>query len=86
MPRSTKLVTISLPPDLLKKAERVAEEEHRTKSELLREALRAYIASRHWDQIREWGDRTAKEYSIKTESDVERIIQEYRREKRAWEK
>ncbi len=86
MSRSTKLVTISLPPDLLKKAERVAEEEHRTKSELLREALRAYITSRQWDQIREWGDRTAKEYSIKTESDVDRIIQEYRREKRVWKK
>jgi metal-responsive CopG/Arc/MetJ family transcriptional regulator len=86
MSRSTKLVTISLPPDLLRNAERAAKEEHRTKSELLREALRTYIASRQWAQIREWGDRTAKEYSIKSEADVEKIIQEYRREKRAWKK
>lgn len=38
-----KLITISLPPGLLKEAERVAEQENRTKSELLREALRFYI-------------------------------------------
>lgn len=86
MPRSTKLVTVSLPPDLLKNAERVAKEEHRTKSELVREALRTYIASRQWTQIRKWGDRSAKEFSIKSEADVERIIREYRREKRGWKK
>ena len=38
-----KLITISLPPPLLKKTEEVAKEENRTKSELLREALRFYI-------------------------------------------
>jgi metal-responsive CopG/Arc/MetJ family transcriptional regulator len=38
-----KLITISLSPQLLKKAEQVAEQENRTKSELLREALRFYI-------------------------------------------
>lgn len=41
-----KLVTISLPPPLLKKAEEVAREENRTKSELLREALRFYVETR----------------------------------------
>ncbi len=41
-----KLVTISLPPPLLKKAEQVAREENRTKSELLREALRFYVETR----------------------------------------
>ena len=40
---SRKLITISLPPQLLKKAEEIAEQENRTKSELLREALRFYI-------------------------------------------
>jgi len=38
-----KLITISLPPALLRKAEAVAEEENRTKSELVREALRFYV-------------------------------------------
>lgn len=41
-----KLVTISLPPPLLKKTEQVARQENRTKSELLREALRFYVETR----------------------------------------
>ncbi len=41
-----KLITISLPPPLLKQAEVVAREEHRTKSELVREALRFYVETR----------------------------------------
>jgi metal-responsive CopG/Arc/MetJ family transcriptional regulator len=41
-----KLMTISLPPPLLKKAEEVAQEENRTKSELLREALRFYVETK----------------------------------------
>ena len=44
--RSRRLVTISLPPPLLKEAERVAKEEHRNMSELFREALRFYIETR----------------------------------------
>lgn len=49
-----KLVTISIPPELLKKAERVAQEEHRSKSELLREALRFYIDT---SAVRKQGSR-----------------------------
>ena len=44
--RSRKLVTISLPPPLLKEAEKVAKEEYRNMSELFREALRFYIETR----------------------------------------
>lgn len=41
-----KLITISVPPALLRQAEAVAKEEHRTKSELLREALRFYVETK----------------------------------------
>lgn len=41
-----RLITVSLPPPLLKQAEAVAREEHRTKSELVREALRFYVETR----------------------------------------
>lgn len=41
-----KLITISLPPPLLRQAEAVAREENRTKSELVREALRLYVETR----------------------------------------
>lgn len=41
--RRTKTWTISLPPELSALAERIAQAEHRTKSELVREALRRYV-------------------------------------------
>ena len=41
-----KLITISVPPPLLKRAEQIAREENRTKSELFREALRFYVDTR----------------------------------------
>lgn len=42
MPKSAK-VTISLPEDLLRKADAAGAREHRTRSELVREALRWYL-------------------------------------------
>jgi metal-responsive CopG/Arc/MetJ family transcriptional regulator len=42
--RIAQTVCITLPPDLLKKAQKVAAREHRTMSELFREALRHYLA------------------------------------------
>jgi len=44
--RATALLTVSLPPSLARQVEKVSEEEARTKSELLREALRLYIDTR----------------------------------------
>jgi len=40
-------MTISLPPAMVKEFERVRKAESRTRSELVREALRAYFASRY---------------------------------------
>lgn len=44
--RSTAVVTVSLPAELASRADEVAKEESRTRSELLREALRLYIDTR----------------------------------------
>jgi len=41
--RIAKTICITLPPDLLKKAQKLAAREHRTMSELFREALRHYM-------------------------------------------
>jgi predicted transcriptional regulator len=40
------VITISVPPEMLDELERVRKEEHRTRSELMREALRVYFSSR----------------------------------------
>src|ERR1700687_2127895 len=45
--RTTDTMTISLPPAMLKQMAKVQREEHRTRSELLREAWRQYFESRY---------------------------------------
>lgn len=43
MPRNTATFSVSLPPEMAEELERVRRSEHRTRSELVREALRTYI-------------------------------------------
>lgn len=43
MKRKTSLVTVSLPPQMLKESEKVALDKNMTRSELLRTALRRYL-------------------------------------------
>ncbi len=45
--RTTDIMTISLPPAMVKQMEKVQRKEHRTRSELLREAWRQYFESRY---------------------------------------
>jgi predicted transcriptional regulator len=81
--RTAKTISITLPPDLLLKAQELAEREHRTMSELFREALRCYLQTdAEWKALllRTWAAGEARE--IKSEQDVERLADEYRQTKR----
>lgn len=65
--RTTKIWNISLPPDMSKAAEEAATEESRTKSELVREALRQYLWARRWRELRAYGERTARHAGFREE-------------------
>ncbi len=77
--RTTKVTSLSLPPKLLREAERLARREGRTKSELLREALRRYMADSRWRDLQEFGRVQTHRLGL-NESDVEPLIAEYRTE------
>ena len=72
--RTTKPITISLPLDLLHEAQRLAREESRTRTDLIRDALRQYLASRRWQRLRQWGAETAERLGLKTEADLQRLL------------
>jgi AbrB family looped-hinge helix DNA binding protein len=63
----------------LQEAEKIAKEENCTRSELIREALRHYIAERELRRLQRYGMKKAKEFGLK-EEDVQRLIDEYRAE------
>ena len=73
MARVTKTVTLSLPREMVDKIEELMKEEGRTRSELLREALRRYMKEQEWEEITRYGRMRAKEKGI-TEDQIEDII------------
>ncbi len=57
---SLKTITVSLPVAMGKEIEKVAKEEHRTISELIREAFRQYQAQRNLKALAAEGRQSAK--------------------------
>lgn len=78
--RTSKATSLSLPPKLLREAERLARREGRTKSELLCEALKRYMVDSRWRELQEFGRSQARRLGI-NESDVQRLIAEDRAER-----
>ena len=57
--RTTEIISISLPPALRQQFEEVRKKESRTKSELMREALRVYFDTRYPEVTPTKAERTA---------------------------
>ena len=73
MARTTKTVTLSLPPEMADKIEELMKEEGRTRSELLREALRRCAEEREMKRVYRYGGIKAREKGI-TEDQIEDLI------------
>jgi metal-responsive CopG/Arc/MetJ family transcriptional regulator len=71
---STKPLTVTLPPDLLREAMRFASTEATTPNKLIEAALRQYLTSHRWQRLRQWGAETAKQLGLKNEADLERFL------------
>jgi predicted transcriptional regulator len=78
--RTTKTLSVTLPPEMLTRAEELAKKEHRTMSELVREALRQYERKSWWDEMNAYGRSKAAEQGL-TEADVVAAVKEIRKER-----
>jgi CopG family transcriptional regulator/antitoxin EndoAI len=79
--RTSRVYTISLPPDLARKAEALAKRDSRSMSELFREAFRTYYAEDAHKTLMHIGDYAESRNPGYSESDVPRLIEEVRAEK-----
>lgn len=80
---NTVTINLSLPKELLQKVDRLAKRESRSRSELMRESLRAYLSEMmEWEEIFAYGRKKGKELGITSEEDVYRIVEEFRKEER----
>lgn len=75
----TRTVNISFPAKILLALDRLARQESRSRSELLRDAALAYVERKErWAKMFSYWNRAAKESGICSE-DVQKAIAEYRR-------
>ena len=77
--RQSKVVTVSIPPRLLREAEKLAHKEQRTKSELVRDALRLYLNLQSDKGFRLAMRQRARALQIQSENDIERLVDEVRK-------
>ncbi len=81
MKRRRVAVTISLPPEIAKDYEKIAEQEAKNKSQLFRDMFSLYkekSLEQEFFDLQRYGARRAREKGILTEKDVERIVFEGR--------
>lgn len=77
-------LNIALPEDLIKRVDEVAQKEFRNRSELIREALRRYLdEEKERAEIFVIGEKIMAEMGIKSEAEIDKIVEEYRHGKKA---
>ena len=75
MGQDIKIVSVSIPVDLVRELDQICDLEHRNRSELYREALRQYLRLRRWQNLREYS--SAKGAAASGEGiDLEGLIDE----------
>ena len=79
MPRTTKTITFSLPPEMAERLDEVMQRQGRSRSEFLREAVLRYIEECEWRQLLQYGEERARERGIGP-GDVAGLLEEYRAE------
>ena len=71
--------TVSLPPKMIKEAEKLAKEENVSKSDLVKEAVGQFLETRQWKKLQQEAAQKAREFSFVSEEEVERNVHESRK-------
>jgi metal-responsive CopG/Arc/MetJ family transcriptional regulator len=79
--RTTKTLTVSLPPRIYEEIEKLAKMERKTKSELFRDMVNVYedhLDDERWERLKRLGRATAKKFRVTSEKDIEKLVHEAR--------
>ncbi len=79
MPRTTRTITFSLPPEMAERLDQAMQGQGRSRSEFLRDAVVRYIEECEWRQLLRYGEERTRERGIGPE-DVAGLVEEYRNE------
>lgn len=76
--RTTKVLAVSVPPEMENEIQKHAKAEHRTVSEYIREAVRQYMSIREFESTRSSVSKRLKKRKLST-ADVESVVEELRK-------
>lgn len=77
MARTTKVISFSVPPDMVDKINKIAKRERRNKSELLRDMVNTYEECKlegEWESLFAFGAKTAKQIGLKSEEELFKFL------------
>lgn len=72
--RTSKVVSVSLTPEVYRLLEKIVKREKKSRSALFKEMIRKYSEDKRWEEIYAWGEATARKFKITSEEDVLRLI------------
>lgn len=77
MSRKSKVLSLSVSPEIAEELDIIAKTESKNRSELFKEMFKTYkesLAEREWRELFDFGEETAKRYSIKNEEELFKIL------------
>jgi len=78
MVKKSSILSIALPSDLVRELDSAAKREMRSRSELVREAVRQYVLAAKWKSLRQKAALKAAEQGLR-EEDIEPLVDERRK-------
>jgi predicted DNA-binding protein len=76
--RTTKVLAVSVPPEMENEIQKHAKAEHRTVSGYIREAVRQYMSTREFEATRSSVSKRLKKRKLSA-ADVESVVEELRK-------
>ncbi len=74
--RKTEVVSISLPPVVVKRMEKQRARFSQSRSAFIASLITRYSEDERWNTLYKMGAKTAQKFSLRTEDDVDRILHE----------
>ena len=81
MGRKSKVLSISVPPEIARELDNMARTEDKSRSGIFKDMFKTYkesLAEREWRELFSFGKETAKRFEIKDEEELFKILDEER--------
>ncbi len=79
MARTTKTISVSLPPEMAEQVDKTSKKQGRSRSDFVRAALLRYFGECEWRELLTYGEHRARVSGLDPE-DVAPMVEEYRTE------